>query len=221
MTDQEKEQSVGKLPRREFLKGALRAGSRDGANNEEDIGQNGENDTSLEEESKTTEVKMAELREKQRGKRDVMQLISYGLYLLTTAHEENVNVIICNWLTQISFEPLLVLVAIEKQSYSHQLLQASGIFAVNFLSKEQTRLARNMAAPHKIKPFKLNGVAHHPGVTGVPLVDTAIAYLECEVRHTLEVDGDHTLFIGEVVAGDVITRYIEPLTLLASGLRYK
>lgn len=220
MTDQEKEQSGGKLPRREFFKGVLMAGSRDEANNEDDIGQNGENADSVEE-TKTTEVRMAELREQQRGKRDVMQLISYGLYLLTTAHEEKVNVITCNWLTQISFEPLLVLVAIEKQSYSHQLLQESGVFAVNFLSKEQTRLARNLAAPHKIKPFKLTGIPHHPGATGVPLVDEAIAYLECEVRHTLEVDGDHTLFVGEVVAGDVITRYVEPLTLLVSGLRYK
>ena len=141
MTDQDQEQSVGRLPRREFLKGALMAGSKNQANNEGNIGQNGDNDASLEE-SKTTEARIAELREQQRGKRDVMQLISYGLYLLTTAHEEKVNVITCNWLTQISFEPMLVLVAIEKQSYSHQLLQESGMFAINFLSKEQTRLAR-------------------------------------------------------------------------------
>ena len=219
MTDQEKEQGIQKLPRREFLKGALMGSSRS-ANSEGDNGKNGESGALLEE-VKTTEVKMAELRKKQRGQRDVMQLVPYGLYLLTTVHEEKANVITCNWLTQISFDPLLVLVAIEKESYSHQLLQENGVFAVNFLSKEQTRLARNMAAPHKIKPFKLAGVAHHPGVTGAPLIDTAIAFLECEVRHTLEVDGDHTLFVGEVVAGDVVTRYVEPLTLLASGLRYK
>lgn len=220
MTDHEKEKSVGKLPRRDFLKGALMAGSRNQTNGEENSEKNIEDEAPIEE-SKPAEVKMAELREQQRGKRDVMQLIPYGLYLLTTAHEETANIITCNWLTQISFDPLLVLVAIEKQSYSHQLLQKSEIFAINFLSKDQTQLARNMAAPHKIKPFKLAGVAHHFGVTGAPLVDAAIAFLECEVRHTLEVDGDHTLFVGEVVTGDVVTRHVEPLTLLASGLRYK
>lgn len=221
MADHEKEQQVEKLPRRDFLKEVLMAGSRNRTNDEGDMtGQNAESDA-LSEESKPAELTMAELKKKQRGQRDAIQLISYGLYLLTTVHEKNVNVITCNWITQISFEPLLILVAIEKQSYSHQLLQESSVFAVNFLSKDQTRLARNLAAPHKIKPFKLAGVAHHPGVTGVPLVDEAIAFLECEVRHSLEVDGDHTLFVGEVVAGDVVTRYVEPLTLLASGLRYK
>ena len=77
-----------------------------------------------------------------------------------------------------------------------------------------------MAAPHRHNPHKLAGVSCHLGQTGVPLLDDALAWLECEVRQTLEVDGDHTLFIGEVVDGGVIRR-AEPLTLLASGLRYK
>lgn len=156
----------------------------------------------------------------QRGQRDALRLISYGLYVLTAAHGPEVNAITCNWLTQISFEPLMLVVALEKESHSHLLVQESGVFAVNFLDKDQIYLARRMAAPHRINPHKLAGIAYRTGMTGTPLLDQAIAFLECKVRQTLEVAGDHTLFVGEVVGGE-ISRHAETLTLLASGLRYK
>lgn len=156
----------------------------------------------------------------QKAERDVLRLISYGLYVLTTAHETTVNAITCNWVTQISFKPLLVLVAVEETSFSRQLLQKSGVFALNLLDQDQSHLARRMAVPSRLNPHKLAGVSHQLGVTGVPLLAEALAYLECELRQTLEVDGDHVLFIGEVISGQ-INRYVEPLTLLTSGLRYK
>jgi flavin reductase (DIM6/NTAB) family NADH-FMN oxidoreductase RutF len=135
-------------------------------------------------------------------------------------HDTTLNAITCNWVTQISFKPLLVLVAIEKASFSHQLLQQSEVFALNLLDREQSHLARRMAAPHRHNPHKLAGVTYHPGQTGVPLLDDALAWLECEIKQTVETEGDHTLFIGEVIDGGV-SRRAEPLTLLASGLRYK
>jgi flavin reductase (DIM6/NTAB) family NADH-FMN oxidoreductase RutF len=156
----------------------------------------------------------------QRSQRETLRLISYGLYVLTTARGPEINGITCNWLTQISFKPLLLAVALENQSHSNLLVQESGIFAINFLEKDQVILARRMAAPHRINPHKLAGVAHHTGVTGAPLLDAAMAYLECEVRQTSIVTGDHTLHVGEVVAGEM-THYAEPLTLAVSGLRYK
>jgi flavin reductase (DIM6/NTAB) family NADH-FMN oxidoreductase RutF len=156
----------------------------------------------------------------QSGQRDALRLVSYGLYVLTTAHGSEINAIVCNWLTQISFEPLMLVVALENESHSHLLVQESGVFAINFLDKDQIHLARRLAAPHRINPHKLVGVAYHTGLTGTPLLDQAMAFLECEVRQALEVGGDHTLFVGEVVGGEV-TRHAESLTLLASGLRYK
>ena len=156
----------------------------------------------------------------QKAQRDALREFTYGLYVLTTAHEAEVNAMTCNWVTQISFKPLLILVAVERESYSHRLLQASRVFALNLLDKDQSPLARRMAVPHRLNPHKLASVRHHPGVTGVPLLDEAYTYLECEVRQILEIDGDHSLFIGKVVAGD-INRPAEPLSLLAAGLRYK
>jgi len=147
-------------------------------------------------------------------------MISYGLYVLTARRGREAHASTVNWLTQISFEPLLIMIAVEKTSHSHLLLQEGGVFAINFLSKDQIPLARRFVIPHRLNPHKLAGVAYHTGVTGAPLLDEAIAFLECEVRQALEAGGDHTLFVGEVVGGGV-TQYVEPLTLLASRLRYK
>jgi flavin reductase (DIM6/NTAB) family NADH-FMN oxidoreductase RutF len=156
----------------------------------------------------------------EKATRDALRLISYGLYVLTTARQAEVHAITFNWLTQVSFEPLRVVAAVEKQSHSHQLLQDSGVFAINFLGREQLRHAQRMAVPHRMNPHKMAGVPYHIGVTGAPLLDEAIGYLECRVVQRLDVNGDHTLFVGEVVAG-AVTSQAEPLTLRDSRLRYK
>lgn len=151
--------------------------------------------------------------------RDALRLVPYGLYVLTSGYGAEVNAITCNWMTQVSFSPVLVTVAIEKQSHTQWLIRESGVFVLNLLNKESVALSRRMAVPTRINPFKLAGVDYHTGMTGAPILDEALAVLECEVRQTLEV-GDHVLFVGEVVAGGVI-QVGDPLTLLESGLKYK
>lgn len=149
----------------------------------------------------------------QRDIRHVLQMIPYGLYILTTVHEQQLHAMTCNWFTQISFDPLLVMVALQNQSHSNQLLQKSGAFAINVLGEDQSHLAQRMAVPHRINPHKLAAVPYH-------ILDSTIAFLECEVRQSLDVEGDHTLFVGEVIAG-AVTQHAEPLTMRDAGLRYK
>lgn len=212
MAVQKKDQNVEPLPRRNFLKRVLAIKSKA----EDEVKDNAElsaNDTPV-------ESNRARLSRNGYDEREALRQISYGLYILTTSHEDSLNAITCNWVTQISFKPLLLLVAVEKESYSHRLLEESGVFALNLLATDQSHLARRMAIPRRLNPHKLVGVPYHLGATGAPLLDEALAWLECEVKDVLEVDGDHTLFVGEVIAGEVI-RQAEPLTLLGSGLRYK
>lgn len=154
------------------------------------------------------------------ARRDALRLISYGLYVLTTARGTTAHAITFNWLTQISFEPLLVAAAVENASHTRGLLAETGAFAVNFLGADQVALARRTAAPYKMNPHKLAGLAHHPGVTGAPVLAEAIGHIECQIRQTVETGGDHVLFVAEVVAGEV-GRDQPPLTLRESRLRYK
>jgi flavin reductase (DIM6/NTAB) family NADH-FMN oxidoreductase RutF len=44
----------------------------------------------------------------------------------------------------------------------------------------------------------LNGFGFHDGRSGAPVLDAAAAWIDCRVRHSLDL-GEHTLFVGEIV----------------------
>ena len=163
----------------------------------------------------------AEAMKARMGVQDGLLVIPYGVYIVTTGGEsKQPGAFTACWLMQVSFEPLMVALAVDKTSHSQTLLTENGLFAINILGKANNHLAARMGTPHRINPHKFNGIAWHAGMTGVPLLDVAQAHLECQVRDRLETGGDHLIFIGEVLAGDVQRRETV-LTLEASGLRYR
>ena len=152
---------------------------------------------------------------------DGLLLIPYGVYVITTGGESKPSgAFTASSLMQVSFDPQLLALAVDKTSHSQALLMENGLFAVNILSKSQTQLAARLGTPSRINPHKFNGVAWHPGVTGIPLLDAAQAHLECQVRSSLDPGGDHIVVVGEIVGGGVQRRE-SVLTLEASGLRYR
>jgi flavin reductase (DIM6/NTAB) family NADH-FMN oxidoreductase RutF len=105
-----------------------------------------------------------------------------------------------NWVTQVSFDPKLVAVGIEKGAVTHELVSESGVFVINTVSREDRAIVRKFTKPVEVDldAHTLNGFPFHDGVTGAPILDQAPAFVECEVRQPVDVGG-HTLFIGEVV----------------------
>jgi flavin reductase (DIM6/NTAB) family NADH-FMN oxidoreductase RutF len=152
---------------------------------------------------------------------EALLCIPYGVYVITTGAESKMaGAFTASWLMQVSFEPLLLALAVDKTSHSQALLAEHGVFAVNFLGQRQTPLAARLGTPHRINPHKFNGVAWHTGVTGAPLLNEAMAHLECQVSSSLDPGGDHVILIGKVIAGGVQHREAT-LTLERSGLRYR
>jgi len=117
-----------------------------------------------------------------------------------------------NAVTSVSLDPPLVLACIERSADSHDCIRDAGAFTINVLASDQERLARRFAAWDI--PEKFEGVAHSPGVTGSPILDDALAWIECRI-HTQHAAGDHTIFIGEVIGGD--TREGTPLLYYRGG----
>ncbi|HUI05256.1 MAG TPA: flavin reductase family protein [Acidimicrobiales bacterium] len=144
-----------------------------------------------------------------RLRRRILWSMPSGLYVLGTRAGERRNLMTVSWVTQVATEPKLVAVAVERAAHSHGLLVEGGVFAVSLLPRSQRALVRLFAKPVLDAAVDEDGVGtmHGEGVravaTGAPVLDAASAYLDCEVRHTLEL-GSHTLFVGEVVACDVI-----------------
>lgn len=101
--------------------------------------------------------------------------------------------------SSVSLEPLLVLVCIEKHADSHECIRRSGYFAVNILPFHGESLSRRFAGAEPLEKFK--GVAFREERTGAPILEDAMGWLDCRV-HAVHPAGDHTIFVGEVLAGD-------------------
>ncbi|MHB8377366.1 MAG: flavin reductase family protein [Dehalococcoidia bacterium] len=147
-----------------------------------------------------------------------LEQISYGLYVVGSKHGDEVNGMTANWLTQVSFEPRMVALAVESQSHTMANIRASQVFSVNVVAEADIALIEKFVEPQERRGNKLGGVDFRTGETGCPILDQAIAWLECEVVQTVAT-GDHELVIGRVIDGGE-NRAGDPLTLRAMGWSY-
>ena len=99
----------------------------------------------------------------------------------------------------VSLEPPLVLVCIEKTTGSHRALQESEFFVVNILAEGQENLSNHFASQISNR-FK--GIAYRLGLGEIPVLEDALATLECRLAYTHE-GGDHTIFVGLVEKSEV------------------
>ncbi|MGD8605047.1 MAG: flavin reductase family protein [Anaerolineales bacterium] len=131
-------------------------------------------------------------------KQTVLRMIPYGLYVLTASNGEKYAAATVNWVTQASFHPPLVVVAVKEDSLAHSLIMHTNKFALNVLGKQQGPMAFTFFRPTEVEGQTLSGEPFSPGVTGAPILDNVPAFLECEVRGIVPF-GDHTVFVGEVI----------------------
>jgi flavin reductase (DIM6/NTAB) family NADH-FMN oxidoreductase RutF len=106
-----------------------------------------------------------------------------------------------NAFASLSLDPFLVLVCIEKNADTHDCVRASGNFAVNILDSDAERNARRFAAWEVDRKF--DGLAYRDEQTGSPILENALAWVDCRVHAEYD-GGDHTIFVGAVVAGDAV-----------------
>jgi flavin reductase (DIM6/NTAB) family NADH-FMN oxidoreductase RutF len=123
----------------------------------------------------------------------------YGLYVVgVRGSNGNFNALLVSWLTQCSFDPPLLMIAVRKDSRSYDLVKRGKVFSVNLIDKSNRRLAREFVKPADRVGNKLAKVTHLDGSTGAPILGKAFAFIECKVREIRE-PGDHAIVIGEVV----------------------
>lgn len=100
-----------------------------------------------------------------------------------------------NSFTSVSLDPPLVLFCVHANSRALSAIRARGAFAVNVLAVDQAELCRSFTAR---ETAVFGTVAHRPGPTGSPVIDDALAFLDCRVRDVFP-GGDHEIVLGEVV----------------------
>ena len=155
-------------------------------------------------------------------RRRVLWTFPSGLYVIGSRHGDRRNGMTANWVTQVSFDPKLVAVSVEKEALTHELIAGGGVFVVNVIDREDRAIVRKFTKPVEVDEaaHTLNEFAFHDGRTGAPVLDQAVAFVECEVRQQVDLGG-HTLFVGEVVdAGFQKAEDTAPLRMEDTRMNY-
>ncbi len=128
--------------------------------------------------------------------------IPNALALIGSRSGDERNGMTASWITQLSMEPVLIGVGVDNTAVTHRLISESGSFTVNLWNAEETRVFVKFSKPATYADGTLNGRAVKEASTGAPVFTEAIAWMDCEVRHAIDL-GTHTLFVGELVDGDI------------------
>jgi flavin reductase (DIM6/NTAB) family NADH-FMN oxidoreductase RutF len=129
--------------------------------------------------------------------RQVMRQWASGVTVVTVRHEAAVRAILVTSFLSVGLDPPTVLVSIKRDGETHRMLEMGRIFAVNFLHEEQADLANGLGYANDPDARALRTVPYHVGVTGAPVLDDSLCYLDCRVIDAFQTR-DHTLYVGVV-----------------------
>ena len=146
----------------------------------------------------------------------LMRRLPHGVAVLTVdAAGERLGLTIDS-LVSLSLEPPLVGVAVSRQAAMHELVRDAAGFALSLLAAGQEEVAQHFA--RGVPPIAhWHGIATRPGALGAPLLEGALGWIECSVAAEHPA-GDHTLFVGEVLAVEVGTA-VPALVHVGGGYR--
>ena len=147
--------------------------------------------------------------------RDVLRSWASGVTVVTTRAGDKMHGMTVSAFSSVSLDPPLVLVCANQSSTTHGVIEEGGLFTVNILAAHQADIS-NVFATSENEDSRLESVSWSEGETGTPLIDEALACLECRVTSAHQ-EGSHTIYVGQVAA--VHTTDAEPLLYYQGGYR--
>lgn len=135
----------------------------------------------------------------------VLRLVDREIWIVTAAAGDRRGGLTATWVSQASIDAAQpqALIGLAPNHFTAELVDASGRFALHLLSAEQTEIAWNFANGSGRQRDKFSDLTARDGVTGSPLIEPCLAWLECQVFARLPT-GDRTYYWADVVAGDIV-----------------
>lgn len=152
------------------------------------------------------------------AKKNILRKIPYGLYVVGVKDGDSHHAFTGSWLSQCSMKPPRVMLGVRQGTRSLELLKTGKVFSVNFLGKNDRKILEQFFKPSPASGSRFGEISFALKKTGAPILDAAIAYLECEVAHILEA-GDHTIVVGDIVEAGVL-RDEDPLIMSDTPWHY-
>jgi flavin reductase (DIM6/NTAB) family NADH-FMN oxidoreductase RutF len=155
-----------------------------------------------------------------RTRKTALRMLTYGAVVLGLKQGDRYNASTVSWLSQCSFDPPLIMMALRNGSLTQAMVESAGQFVVNILAEGQTAMAAAFSRQADQKGGKLSGFAFEPGVrTGAPVLADVPAWLECKVTDAVK-RGDHTIIVAEIVEVGVRDANVTPLALRDTPWHY-
>lgn len=131
--------------------------------------------------------------------RQSMRAWTSGVTIVTASHAGEQHGMTVSSFTSISLEPPLIIISLQTDSRTHELVVQANAFGVTILAEGQQDISDRFAGRVPDAEDRLAGLDTETLVTGAPLIKGGLAYLDCRVIQTIDV-GMNTLFLAEVVA---------------------
>lgn len=135
------------------------------------------------------------------------RLLNHGpTILVTSCHGGRQNIMAAAWNVPLDFDPPKIIVVIDKNTYTRELIEASGTFAINVPCVAQIDTVQKVGSSsgrdlHETDKFAEYGLETFPAKEIVaPLLKGCVAWLECKIIPEPHNQNAYDLFIAEVVA---------------------
>lgn len=131
--------------------------------------------------------------------RRVLGAFATGVTIVTTRADDTIHGLTANAFCSVSLSPPLVLVCVNKNAQSHEVITQGKCFAVNILSADQRHIAERFAQEALSSAARFDKLEPRTAVTGAPVLGESLGWVDCKLMASHD-GGDHTIFVGEVVA---------------------
>ncbi len=143
--------------------------------------------------------------------KSIFHKLSYGMYVVSTMDDGRATGCVANSAMQITSSPATVAVSINHNNYTNKCIKECGKFGVSILDEKTDPLVigtfgfKTGADTHKFMDVKFKIVEN------IPVLTDTCGYVVCKVIDTMET-ATHTVFLGEVLDGDVCKNDEKPMT---------
>lgn len=132
--------------------------------------------------------------------RRILSNLAAGVTVVTATEPDGpMRGLTASAVSPVSLDPPLVLACVSRSAQTHDCIQRAGAFAVSILGEGSEAVARQFADGSP--DGKFGGIPYRTECTGAPVLRGAMAWVDCRLWAAYD-GGDHTIFVGEVVAGD-------------------
>lgn len=136
---------------------------------------------------------------------DVFRDMSYGVYIVTTMDGERPTGCVANSIMQITSSPATIAVSMNHDNYTNRCIEQSGKFAFSILGEQSdSSLIGTFGFQSGKNVNKFDGIDFEIK-EGMPVIKDSCGYVTCKVINKMETE-THTVFLGEVIDGDVFEK---------------